>query len=115
MGNDCCYTHLALKSNHVQQLNLIGTGPKLLDRQCWLVVDAQTGEVLWTPVKSAAAMMKVVPQPLADITRWYFDTAAISSNGNRVTISISNGSLEYGYVVNLETGVVEQIPTADSA
>lgn len=75
--------------------------------ECWQIVDAETGQVVWnTGVSSDGISKLLATSPEPDSTLWYSDAATISPDGKMVAFTLNTLHFSLVLVVDLSSGQV---------
>lgn len=77
---------------------------------CWQVLDTATGNILWTLLDSAEGLMATQSEPADAIVDWKSLMATISPDGKLVALTLTSRPIEYGYVINIDTGEIKDAP-----
>jgi hypothetical protein len=79
-------------------------------RECWYVVDARTGQVLWNENDSVKAISRLLATaPIKDATMWDSINASFSSDGSMVAFTLAAHVLRAVFVAELGSGKVSMM------
>lgn len=82
---------------------------------CWQVLDTATGNILWTLLDSAEALMVAQGQTVDAIANWESSKATISLDGKLVALTLTSRPIDYGYIINIDTGEIKDVPAPVNA